>query len=144
MTAKSLKDKVKYRINRSKGSVFTPEDFLDLSGRDQVGRALRQLVLAGELIKFGRGLYAKAKRSKLTGKIIPVKPLPELAKEALSKKLKVTVVTSVEAEAYNAGESTQVPTGRVITVKGRISRKMAFDGRSIKYRYVGADKGSVQ
>jgi len=107
MAAKSLKDKVKYRINRSKGSVFTPKDFLDLSDRNQVGRALRQLVLAGELIKFGQGLYAKAKRSKLTGKIIPVKPLPELAKEALTEKLKVTVVPSIEAEAFNTRESTQ-------------------------------------
>lgn len=140
MAAKSLKGKVKYWINRSKCSVFTPKDFLDLSGRDQVGRALRQLVLAGELIKFGRGLYAKEKRSKLTDKIIPVKPLPELAKEALTEKLKVTVVTSVETEAYNAAESTQVPTGRVIAVKGRVSRKMAFDGRSIKYRYVGMNE----
>lgn len=140
MAAKSLKGKVKYRISRSKGSVFTPKDFLDLSDRDQVGRALRQLVLAGELIQFGRGLYAKAKRSKLTGKIIPVKPLPELAKEALTEKLKVTLVPTVEAEAYNVGESTQVPTGRVIAVKGRVSRKMAFDGKSIKYRYVGMNE----
>ncbi|WP_019606217.1 hypothetical protein [Teredinibacter turnerae] len=89
-------------------------------------------------------MYAIAKRSKLTGKIIPVKPLPELAKEALTDKLKVTVVPTVEAEAYNVGESTQVPTGRVIAVKGRVSCKMAFDGKSTKYRYVGVDEGSVQ
>ncbi|WP_339064511.1 hypothetical protein [Teredinibacter turnerae] len=85
-------------------------------------------------------MYAKEKRSKLTGKIIPVKPLPELAKEALTEKLKVTVVPTIETEAYNAGESTQVPTGRVIAVKARVSRKMAFDGKSIKYRYVGMNE----
>ncbi|MAN52152.1 MAG: hypothetical protein CMG77_09805 [Marinimicrobium sp.] len=133
---KSLKSKVKYRISRSSGTVFTPGDFFDLSGRDQVGRALRQLVAEQELIRFGQGLYAKAKRSSLTGKLIPEKPLPELAREALSNKLKVQVLSARDLERYNNGESTQVPTGRVIAVKGRVSRKMAYDGKSIKYQYV--------
>ncbi len=136
MPVKSLKDKVRYRISRAQGAVFTPRDFMDLSDRDQVGRALRQMVCAGELIKFGQGLYAKAKRSKLTGNIIPVKPLPELAREALTEKLKVQVVSASQSSAYNEGGSTQVPTGRVIAVKGRVSRKMAFGGKSIKYQYV--------
>lgn len=136
MALNSLKSKVKYRISRSKGAVFTPRDFFDLSDRDQVGRALRQLVSDETLIKFGHGLYAKAKRSSLTGKLIPVKPLPELATEALSEKLKVKVVPAKNLERYNSGQITQVPTGRVIAVKGRVSRKMAYDGKSIKYQYV--------
>jgi hypothetical protein len=127
---------VKYRINRSKGTVFTPKSFFDLSDRDQIGRVLRQFVADGLLIKFGQGLYAKTKRSSLTGKLIPAKPLPELAREALSNKLDVKVVSSKEVKHYNQGTSTQVPTGRVIAVKGRVSRKMAYDGKSIKYQYV--------
>lgn len=136
MALKSLKSKVKYRISRSKGAVFTPRDFFDLSDRDQVGRVLRQLVRDEALIKFGQGLYAKARRSSLTGKLIPVKSLPELATEALSDKLKVQVVPAKELERYNSGKTTQVPTGRVIAVKGRVSRKMAYDGKSIKFQYV--------
>lgn len=116
MPIKSLKSKIKYRIGRARGVVFTPKDFLDLSDRDQIGRVLRQMVAAGELIKFGQGLYAKSKVSKLTGKIIPAKPLPELAREALTEKLKVKVVLAMETEAYNSGSSTQIPTGRVIAV----------------------------
>ncbi|MFA7553542.1 MAG: DUF6088 family protein [Spongiibacteraceae bacterium] len=136
MALKSLKSKVKYRINRSKGAVFTPKDFLDLSDRDQVGRVLRQLVSDETLIKFGQGLYARAKRSSLTGKLIPVKPLPALATEALIEKLKVQVVPAKDLERYNNGQTTQVPTGRLIAVKGRVTRKMAYDGISIKYQYV--------
>ncbi len=138
MASKTLKTKVKYRISRSRGAVFTPRDFFDLSDRDQVGRVLRQLISEGVLVKFGQGLYAKAKRSSLTGKLIPVKSLPELAKEALSDKLKVKVkvVRSTDLEWYNAGGTTQIPTGRVIAVKGRVSRKMAYGGKSIKYQYV--------
>lgn len=112
-----------------------PGDFLDLSDRDQIGMALRQLVVKGVLIRFGQGLYAKARRSTVTGKLIPVKPLPALAQEALTEKLNVQVVPSSELEKYNRGFSTQVPTGRVFAVRGRVSRKMAFDGKSIKYQY---------
>ena len=136
MALNSLKSKVKYRVSRSKDAVFVPQDFFDLSGRDQVGRALRQLTAEGVLIKFGQGLYAKTRRSSLTGKVIPVKPLPELAEEALRDKLDVEVVTTREMERYNSGQSTQVPTGRVIAVRGRVSRKMSYDGKSIKYQYV--------
>ena len=136
MSLPTLKSKVKYRISRRKDHVFTPGDFFDLSDRDQVGRVLRRLVADGVLIRFGQGLYAKAKRSSLTGKKIPVKPLPELAREALSSKLKVKMATAKDLERYNRGATTQVPTGRVIAVKGRISRKMAYDGKSITYEYV--------
>lgn len=132
----TLKNRVKYRISRSKNAVFTPSDFLDLSDRDQVGRALRQLVNEEVIIRFGQGLYAKAKRSSLTNKLIPINPLPELAKEALQKKLNIEVVPAKEVQQYNMGKTTQVPTGRVIAVKGRVSRKMAFNGKSITYQYV--------
>ncbi|MEZ5481506.1 MAG: DUF6088 family protein [Porticoccaceae bacterium] len=135
MALSTLKSKVKYRMSRSKDTVFTPQDFLDLSGRDQVGRVLRQLIEDGLVIKFGYGLYAKAGRSPYSGKIVPEKPLPSLAEEAL-KKLGVKVVASTAKELYNSGKSTQVPTGRVIGVKGRVSRKMGYNGQSVKLEYV--------
>lgn len=136
MALNTLKSKMSYRINRSKENVFVPKDFFDLSDRDQVGRILRSLVADGALIRFGQGLYAKARRSSLTGKLIPVASLPELAEEALVNKLNIKVVPSKALERYNSGESTQVPTGRVIAVKGRVSRKMAYNGKSIKFEYV--------
>ena len=88
------------------------------------------------LIRFGQGLYAKARRSSLTGKLIPVQPLPLLAKEALTETLKVMVVATEAQQRYSAGLTTQLPTGRVIAVKERVTRKMAFDGKSIRYHDV--------
>ncbi len=136
MALNTLKSKVSYRISRSKDNVFTPKDFFDLSDRDQVGRILRQLVADGVLIKFGLGLYAKARRSSLTGKTIPVATLSELAVEALVNKLNIQVVPSKALKRYNSGKSTQVPTGRVIAVKGRVCRKMAYNGKTIKFEHV--------
>jgi len=75
MALQSLKSKVKYRISRSKGVLFTPKDFLDLSDHDQIGRALRQLVNDETLIKSGHGRYTKATQSPLTQNPISEKKL---------------------------------------------------------------------
>lgn len=136
MATRSLRSRMKARIRRSPHAVFVASDFNDLSDRRQAGRVLRELVHEEVLIRFGFGLYAKAKRSSYTGKLIPVIPLPDLAREALTRKLGVEVVSSRELADHNSGRSTQVPTGRVIAVRGRVSRKMAYDGKSITYQYV--------
>ncbi len=124
--------KVSARIARKKNAVFVREDFEDLGGYDQIGRILRDLTRAGELIKIGYGLYAKAKISPLTGAVVPVVPLPSLAKEALDR-LGFETFPSLYEREYNAGRSTQVPTGRRIAVKGRISRKIGYNGAYVSY-----------
>jgi hypothetical protein len=74
--------KISARIARKKCLVFLREDFADLGGYDQVGHILRSLVRAGKIIKIGYGLYAKAKKSSITGEVIPAAPLPILPKAA--------------------------------------------------------------
>ena len=130
MILKTLESKVRYRIKRNKNTVFIPSDFFDLSDRDQVGRVLRSLVKEETLIKIGYGLYARSKVSSLTGKPIPEKSLPELAREAL-KVLGVKIQNSSFDGDYQSGNTTQVPTGRVIAVKGRVSRKIGYGGNYI-------------
>ena len=102
----TLSYKVAARMGRKKQAVFLREDFADLGGYDQVGRILREFALAGKLVKIGYGLYAKAKTSALTGEIVPVAPLPDLAKEALVR-LGVDIAPSALEKDYNAGRTTQ-------------------------------------
>ena len=128
----SLEYKIMARIARKKCSVFVREDFKDLSDYDQVGRALRNIAKNGRLIRVGYGVYAKAKKSPITGEPVPVVPLPELAKEALAR-LGIKKAPSRMEKDYNAGKTTQVPTGRVIAVKGRISRKIGYGGAYVSY-----------
>ena len=132
---KTLESKMRYRITRCKDTVFTPQDFLDLSDRDQVGRVLRKLVAEESLLKVGYGLYAKSHKSSITGNVIPDKGLPDLAKEALNK-LGVKVMPSTAEREYNSGRSTQVPTGRVIGVKGRVSRKIGYNGKYVTLEHI--------
>ena len=135
MALKTLESKIKYRLSRSKDSVFTPPDFFDLSDRDQVGRVLRKLVAQQALIKIGYGLYAKSKKSTLTGKTIPEKGLPDLAKEALTR-LGVRVMPSSFDQEYNRGTTTPVHTLRVIGLNGLVSRKIGYDGKYITLEHV--------
>ena len=122
------------RIARKKSAVLLRDDFTDLGGYDQVGRVLLSLIRKGKLIKIGYGLYAKSKVSSLTGNIIPTEPLPSLAKKALDRLGVATVPTKAEMD-YEQGRSTQVPTGRLIGVKKRISRKIGYKEASINYEF---------
>ena len=132
---KSLEKRIAERVSRRKANVFLRRDFSDLGGYDQVGRGLRRLVAKGRLVKLGYGLYARAASSPLSGKVVPAKPLPLLAVEAL-KRLNVETGPASFTRAYNEGATTQVPTGRVIAVKGRISRKIGCDGKYANFERV--------
>ena len=123
----TLAARVAARLQRKKARVFVREDFQDLGGYDQVGRVLRLLAREGKLVRLGYGLYAKAKRSPLTGQVVPVAPLPALAREALTRLGIITSPSQLERQ-YQAGQTTQVPTGRLLAVKGRISRKIGYGG----------------
>ena len=136
MALNTLKSKVKYRISRSSNNVFMVKDFLDLSDRDQVGRALRELIKQNCLVKIGQGLYAKAIISSLTGQCIPLVPLPELAREVIANKCNAEVVNTKAEQAYESDKSTQVPSGRVIAVKGRVQRKITFAGKDIRFEII--------
>lgn len=128
----TLEGKISKRVTRKQSPVLLREDFEDLGGYDQVGRALKELVRKGKLLRIGYGLYAKTKVSFLNGKVLPLEPLPTLAKKALNRLGIETVPTTAE-KAYTEGKSTQVPTGRMIGVKNRISRKIGYNNANIYY-----------
>jgi Family of unknown function (DUF6088) len=131
---KTVQDRIANRIARSKREVFVRKDFKDIADYDQVGRSLRMLEAKGKIIKIGYGLYAKAAISPLSNRIIPRKGLRDLAIEAL-KKLNVEVVPSSYDQAYNEGRTTQIPTGRVVGVKGRVTRKIGYEGKYVTFEY---------
>jgi hypothetical protein len=128
-----IEQRLKRSITQRKDDVFVRSDFAQFGSPAQVSRALKQFVEVGLLVKLGIGVYAKAKKSVLTGNAIPVKPVDVLAPVAL-KKLGVSVGPGKLAQAYNSRESTQLPAGTVLNTRGRkISRKLGFGGRYIKY-----------
>lgn len=131
----TLQDKIANRIDTSDRDFFMRKDFKDIASDSQIGRSLNRLVKEGKIVKIGYGLYAKAVISPLSKRIVPRKSLQNLAVEFLQI-LKIEVVPSSYDREYNEGGTTQVPTGRVIGVKERISRKFGYDGKYVTFEYV--------
>jgi len=128
--ADTIADAIEKKVRRSRRNVFLRSDFASLGSYDAVGRALRQKTRDGTLIQIGYGLYAKAERSPFTGKPAPVVGIKRLATEALGRLGKKVAASPLE-DAYNRGRSTQVPTGRTIAVKDRVSRRIGYDGNYV-------------
>jgi hypothetical protein len=135
MRPETLETRLLKRIDRKRGGVFLRADFAGLGGYDQIGRGLRQLVRKGRLVRVGQGLYARARPSITSGEPIPAGGLAAL-REALSRVGIKTVPTRLE-RAYNAGHSTQVPTGRVVGVTRRVRRKIGYGDISLRFERAG-------
>ena len=134
-TAMNTLNRIRRSVANRGDDVLLRNEFNHFGSAAQVGRALRELMLEGTLVRRGLGVYAKAKPSVLTGEPIPVRPLEVLAPEALQK-LGVTVMASRLTQEYNAGRSTQVPAGIVFNVgRRRIARKLGFNGKAIRYEH---------
>lgn len=135
MPRKSLRSEIKRIISESSDFVFMPGDFFYLSDRDQVGRALRQLTKEQFLVKVGYGVYVKTFVSKYTGQILPAGNLREIA-EIVLKRNGIEILPTKAEIAYNTRQSTQIPTGFVVGVNKRVSRKFSYGDASIRYERV--------
>lgn len=126
----TIKARIQIRIKRSKRYVFLRQDFSDIADYDQIGRVLRGLVQEGELLKVGYGIYTKAKKNQITGKIMPA--CPEGADAVIIEALKRLGIKSTFGEAtekYLSGESTQIPAFTQIKTPRRFTRQLSV-GRS--------------
>jgi len=129
----NLKKRIYKSVKRRKPEVYLRADFAGLAGYDQVGRALRELVRDGALVRVGYGLYAKATYSPLAGdRPVPRVGIRRLGEEAL-RKLNVGVRASMAELSYNEGQTTQVPSGRVIAIDKRVRRKIGYNGMYLEF-----------
>lgn len=129
---KTLRDRVEALIARRGDDVFLTREFARLGGEDQVIRALRELVRNGRLIRLGYGVYARAERSRLSGR--PILAARDgfvgASRDALTK-LGVDWETTEAERAYNEGRSTQVPANAVVRVKGRFARRLGYGDNTL-------------
>ncbi len=124
----TINRKVETRVKRSKGSVFLRSDFKDIADYDQVGRALRELVREGLLIKIGYGLYARARINRITGNIMADNPAgPAGVVIEAMEKLGVEYLLDDLSQKNLSGDSTQIPAKvKIIPKSTRFTRKIAI------------------
>ncbi len=119
------------------GAVFTPKDFLDLSGRASVDQALTRLVRSGRLQRVGRGLYHQRRFNKQLGIAIP--PDHDVVAQALGRQTGSRVVPSAAAVANRFGLSAQVPAKPVYLTDGR-SRRVRVGNLVFVLKHVAAKR----
>ena len=128
----------KTRIARSLGisrtkTVFLRSDFESFGTSTRVTRALTALIIEGRIIRVGRGIYVKARRSSVTGNPVPVETIETVAHKALTA-LGVDAELGSSAKAYVGGLTQDVPMEIAIDVgSSRISRRIAFGGREVRF-----------
>lgn len=124
-------DRVYQKIKRSRRYVFERKDFDGFASYDQIGRALRQLVKQGDLIKLGYGLYTKARMNSLTGRPMPTNPggSDALMREILKMKGVDFEMDSLSLQSLS-GESTQIPSSVQYSWNPKqFNRKLAVGNR---------------
>ena len=140
MPKPTLKNRIAARIAMMTEDVIMRSDFSDLAGYRQVGDALTSLVRDRHLLKYGHGLYVRCQVSPFDGKPAPVVGVKRLTIEALRRLGVETTATTMERN-YNRGQSTQVPTGRVVGVRKRVRRQLGYGNVRISLEYVPKKEG---
>jgi hypothetical protein len=128
-----LEERMLRSVRQRAGHVVLRVELASMGSASQVTRALQALQQKGVLMRIGTGVYAKTRKSSVTGALIPAGSLETLAAETLQK-LGAPIATSSAAAAYNRGDTTQLP-GRFVANTGwrRISRKITVGGRAVAY-----------
>ena len=119
-----------------RGSVFTPNDFLDLGSRDAVDQALSRLSANGTIRRLDRGLYDYPKMSPRVGLRSPD---PDDVAHALARRLGVRIQRSGAASANALGLSPQVPARAVYLTDGP-SRTVRAGNRDLILRHVAPSR----
>jgi len=127
----TIDSKLKSRIyGNGRGSVFTPNDFLDLGGRDAVDKALSRLATRGEVRRLARGLYEYPREHPELGTLSP--DIEKVAK-ALAGKDRLRLQPAGAYATNLLGLSEQVPAKAVFLTDGP-SRTVKIGRQEIQLR----------
>jgi hypothetical protein len=130
-----LADRLLRLIERQPGNVIFRREIAGLGSPAQLTAALTTLIDKGVIVRISIGIYARTRKSSVTGATIPAGSLETLATETL-KKMGVPFNLGRAAAAYNAGDTNQLPGAFVVdTGERRISRKITVGGRTLGYEH---------
>ena len=128
----TIDSRLKSRIyGHGRGSVFTPNDFLDLGSRDAVDKALSRLTARGVIRRLARGLYEYPREHPELGTLSP--DLEKVAK-ALAGKHRIRLQPAGAYAANLLGLSEQVPAKIVFLTDGP-SRTVKIGRQEIQLRH---------
>lgn len=128
----SLKYKILQRITALPSSVILRSDVQDLGGYRQIGLVLQALQKEKRLVRIGYGIYAKARISPYTKKLVIEDGFVSASREALTK-LGVEWQPGSAEQAYNLDKSTQIPVRNIVQLKKRFRRKIYHGDQILQF-----------
>jgi hypothetical protein len=127
----TIESKIKSRIyGHGRGSVFTPNDFLDLGSRAAVDKALSRFAAGGTIRRLARGLYEYPREHPEIGKLSP--DIQRVA-QALAGKDRIRLQPAGAYATNLLGLSEQVPAKAVFLTDGP-SRTVKIGPQEIQLR----------
>jgi hypothetical protein len=131
-----FRTKIRRFIDSYEGNVILRSDLKGLGLPRQVSRALKVLVEDNELIKFGYGVYAKARKGKYIDMPVLQGTFEGVCVEALNR-LGIAWELGTAIKAYNEGKTQQVPVVFIVKLKDRFRGqlgdgewKLIFEGNA--------------
>lgn len=126
-----LRSRLLARIALNPDEVWTPGDFVDLSGRTAIDKALQRLVATGELRRIDRGLYDRPRKNTLTGR--PAVPDYRAVIRAVARRDQVRVVVDGMTAANDLGLTTAVPARIEVLADARL-KPIKLGGQEIHFK----------
>ncbi|HJP92390.1 MAG TPA: DUF6088 family protein [Pyrinomonadaceae bacterium] len=128
----TIDSKIRNRISgKGPGAVFTPNDFLDLGGRDAVDKVLSRLAAQKTIRRIARGLYEYPREHAELGLLSP--DIEKIAK-ALAGKDRIRLQPAGAYATNLLGLSEQVPAKAVFLTDGP-SRTVKIGRQEIQLRH---------
>lgn len=122
----SLECKAVAHLNRMRSNIVLRRDFDRLGGSySQTTRIFKKFITEKRIVRLGVGIYAKAYASQYTDKPLIKGGIDSAFNETL-KKLGVSFDSGTAEKEYNSGLTTQIPARKVIRLKSRFRRQIAY------------------
>jgi hypothetical protein len=128
----TIDTRIRKRIsNQGAGSVFTPNEFLDLAGRDAVDKTLSRLAARGFIRRLARGLYEYPREHAELGRLSP--DIEKVAR-ALAGRHRIRLQPAGAYATNVLGLSEQVP-AKVVFLTDGPSRRVKIGRQEIQLRH---------
>lgn len=124
------KQVLSYMESQPEGTPLTAKGLLHLSNRAAIDQTLSRLARRGEIMRLGRGIYARPIQTKFGVRA----PITEKVMELLAAARGEIIVPSGAAAANALGLTTQVPIRAVYLTSGR-SRRLSLGREIVELRH---------
>ena len=130
----SVTSKIEQQIlNLERGSIFFPDDFVDLGTPEAIRQSLTRLCKEGTIIRIAQGIYCYPEIEEKLGLGI-LQPSFEQIAEAMAKRDHARIVPTGAYALNVLGLSTQVPMNYVYLTDGSKRHVEISNGRGITFK----------